>query len=602
MSATSLRVVTVDFPNPEWVLGSNDQFHQVNTSISYWALGSHTPVTLSSHNAQPGNDITGLLYVPDLPSDDACSDAASPYVPNNVTRRSDLPDAGYDLIAIAPWLSPDCVQEYLRSARRDSARALISFLPNNSTAAPPNADDPSWALGDGEGWKNQNQYPVYAISGAEGNELMRWSAQYSGNVTDAPWGHDLTESGIDSRDYVRLFADISTGGGTALPSLWVFLLVVLGILLGIVGCTSFSMHILQRRRRVALRRRIASGEVDLEALGIKRLTVPQEVLDRMPLYTYGTGAPVPQPSTAREASNPDNPTTSTDPLPSVAEDKLSTSTASRPSSPDPNIRPTPALIRNHSYRPTPLQQPTCAICLDDFVPASEETPTGTIVRELPCHHIFHPECVDAFLRDSSSLCPMCKKSALPKGYCPRVVTNAMVRRERMMQGLRPEAGDEEDGNAESPWRRSRVRSWAVRRDGAGDGRRGVGRFFSAPVSGTSTTTADAERRGTAADGGQEMHQLPPPTARTRLGTSLARERRSVTQPARTPSHSNSQGQSRDPPIQPPATASRREWARERAVAMLGRERAPLDPDADEAERTSGWRKVVRGVFPGFGRR
>jgi hypothetical protein len=35
-----------------------------------------------------------------------------------------------------------------------------------------------------------------------------------------------------------------------------------------------------------LRRRIQSGELDLEQLGVKRLTVPRRVLEEMPLYTY----------------------------------------------------------------------------------------------------------------------------------------------------------------------------------------------------------------------------------------------------------------------------------------------------------------------------
>ncbi|KAK3049617.1 hypothetical protein LTR09_009038 [Extremus antarcticus] len=574
MSATSLRVLTAEFPDPQWA-SSTDTIQQVNSSISYWALPSPAPVTLSTTNANPGSDLTGLLYYPDLPPNDACNDAAAPYVPKNVTRRSNLPVAGYDVIAVAPWLSPDCVQKYLRSARRTGGRAFIFFLPDNSTMPVPGSDDPTWALGDGENWKRENPYPVYAIPGTTGNELLYQSSLYSGNVTDVPHGQLLTETGVDPRNYVRLFVDISTGGGTALPSLWVFLLVVLGILLGIIGCTSLSMHILQRRRRIALRRRVATGEVDLEALGIKRLTVPQEVLDKMPLYTYGSGAPVAHPSTARDgaATTPSEPTTT------LAESKLSTSTSSRPSSPFPNIRPTPTLIRGNSYHPSPLQQPTCAICLDDFVPGTPDSPTGTIVRELPCHHIFHPECVDAFLRDSSSLCPMCKKSALPKGYCPRVVTNAMVRRERMMRGLQPDAaGDVESGatageEGVQTRRRSMMMSWGGQR-----------RFFSAP---------SQEMQAMDAAGSGSTTRPPPPAAtRTGMfGTSLARERRSVTQPLPT---------QQSQPVQPPSNPSRREWARERAVAMLGRDRAPVDPDAEEAMRTPRWRKVLQGVFPNMG--
>jgi hypothetical protein len=74
----------------------------------------------------------------------------------------------------------------------------------------------------------------------------------------------------------------------------------------------------------------------------------------------------------------------------------------------------------------------------------------------------------------------------------------------------------------------------------------------------------------------------------------ATPQRSVTTTAAVPS----------PPAQiPPAdTTRRREWARQRAVAMLGRRAPPLDPDAEEAARTPRWRKVVGSVFPGIGGR
>jgi hypothetical protein len=78
----------------------------------------------------------------------------------------------------------------------------------------------------------------------------------------------------------------------------------------------------------------------------------------------------------------------------------------------------------------PYSQPTCPICLDDYESGVTE------IRELSCGHIFHPECIDTFLRSSSSLCPLCKKSALPPGYCPAKITNAMVRRERNLRRLR----------------------------------------------------------------------------------------------------------------------------------------------------------------------
>lgn len=319
------------------------------------------------------------------------------------------------------------------------------------------------------------------------------------------------------------------------------------------------MHWIQRRRRQRLRRRVVTGEVDLEVLGIKRLTVPQELLDKMPLYTYGT-------------VRPDRPVDATQPIDRADKD-VSNSSASRSSSPSPDIRPSAAMARAHSYRPSALDQPTCPICLDDFVPADPSTnEPGNTVRELPCHHIFHPECVDAFLRDNSSLCPMCKKTCLPPGFCPKNVTNAMVRRERIMRRNRERGGADEN---------------------------------QATVSNNTELATNQD---------SHPHQTPshPPAS---LGARIAR--RITSAPASSNIDNNSQqmvdlssvqqrsatGASPLPPPVPPADANRRrEWARQRAVAMLGRRAPPLDPDAEEAARTPRWRKVVGSIFPGIGGR
>lgn len=44
---------------------------------------------------------------------------------------------------------------------------------------------------------------------------------------------------------------------------------------------------------------------------------------------------------------------------------------------------------------------TCPICLDDFV-------SGDILRELPCGHDYHQDCIHPWLEQRSVLCPMCK--------------------------------------------------------------------------------------------------------------------------------------------------------------------------------------------------
>jgi len=500
---------------------------------------------------QGGNGVSGLLYTPTLSASDPCVNASAPYIPANVTTQSTLPNTDYDLIAIAPWTSPSCVQSYFSSAREAPIQGFLFFLPHdNSTDMPPEANSNVWGLGDGGNWKRENDYPVYVLPGADAQTLLAASALYSKNMTDVPFGRQIAAHS-NPQDYVRLFVEIDTSGGrSSLPSLWVFLLIVLGVLLTIIGFTSMMMHWLQSRRRRSLRRRVANGEVDLEALGIKRLTVPQAVLDEMPMYIYGTGAPVPAGASKETTAA-----------------KLETPESSRPSSPLPTTRPTPALIRSTSFHPSPLQQPTCAICLDDFVPASDGN-EGTTVRELPCRHIFHPECVDTFLRDNSSLCPLCKKSVLPNGYCPRNVTNAMVRRERMVRRSRdrrdpePETHQDEAGDSVSPLNSfgRRIRNFS----GLSQSRPGR-RISSAPTPSS-----------------QPMTEMATPT------------------PALVRSNSATSRRDTQQRVQPPSNPSRREWARQRAVAMLGR-RAPPDPDIEEQRTTPGWRKALRGVFPVSGR-
>ena len=261
------------------------------------------------------------------------------------------------------------------------------FQPNTSEIL--QSGDGSWSLSDDGRWKSDNQYPIYAVTAAAGNELLTEMTMYSGSMSDAPNGSLLVDQ-FDARDYPRLFAHIDLQGGTNVPNLWIFLIIVLAVLLGIVIIASIVMHIVQRHQRRVLQRRLERGEVDLESLGIKKMNVPQPKIDEMPKYTFTEDVEKPV---------------------GAAVPKSKGNTAAEP----------------HA---TSFSQSTCPICLDDFVV------NETQVRELPCKHIFHPECIDVFLRDNSSLCPMCKKSALPQGYCPVKVTNLMVRRERLVRRMR----------------------------------------------------------------------------------------------------------------------------------------------------------------------
>lgn len=411
---------------------------------------------------------------------------------------------------------------------------------------PPETKDASWALDDGGKWQYDNAFPTYAIPGADGSLVVREMSLYSGNVSTAPYGKWL-EQEFDSTDYIRLWAKVNANSGTQLPSLWVFLVIVLGLLVVIIGATSLCMHLVQRRRRNTLRQRIIRGEVDLEALGVKRLNVPEDFLLKLPVYTY-----LDEPGNAEK-------------IPHQASTHISNIESSNPltrSSSAPDIPPATRASATFS-------QPTCPICLDDFEPNESQ------VRELPCRHIFHVECIDPFLLNNSSLCPICKQSVLPIGYCPAKITNVMVRRERVLSRRRARSASGQThmpGNivARLPGAYDSLRA---RVGGVTSGRR----IFSAPTR-TQSRPSDIEMTTAPpanAAGPPEIVAVPQPT----LGTGAEA--------------------CPDPPAgQPQQPQQRREWARQRALTLLGNHQVPSEGEYEDPPR-SGWKRGLHKIFPGF---
>ena len=518
--------------------------------------------TLSTKGADSGSDPYGILYVPEL-SSDSCRSNETSHVPANVTRLADLPaDQNYALIAFAPWFSAPCMIEYFQAARRQSTtKGFMTYLPGNDNAQPPVLNNPAWDLQDGGMWQQENTFPTYALSSISGTNVINQLDLYSGNLSTVPNGDDLSRI-FDSTDYVRLWATVSTDSGGTLPSLWVFLVIVLAILIAAIGTTSLCMHIIQRRRRNALRERVLNGEVDLEALGVKRLTVSQEVLNKLPIVTY-TAAQT-------DAEKPPGaPPTALNLAPGVdAETGSKTSPLVRRVS-----APTVSTTNNATF-----SQPTCPICIDDF------EPNETQVRELPCRHIFHPDCIDTFLLRNSSLCPMCKQSVLPAGTCPVRITNMMVRRERHIARMRERsAWSAANGGITPPV--SVTMSGHARGAFGSIGRAVTGRrIFSAPER-TQNRPADIEMAATNATA------TPSPQPVSSIPTGPA--------PPPPPASTAANPHDCDPP--PTPTQNRREWARQRALNLLGHRHTPTEVDALEQEENARpkWKRALNRVFPGF---
>lgn len=280
--------------------------------------------------------------------------------------------------------------------------------------------------------------------------MMTQLSLYSGNTTQVPHGDEITELyGPNPNDYVRIWTELTMKNPSNALAIWTFFLIIIGALLLIIASVSLTMHFIQRRRRTSLRRRVESGEVDLEAMGIKRLTVPEVYVKEFPVFTYNSEPEIMSvPSTPTSAGGPLSPRSIRSSRRSrrvdqrsVVSDMISTG----------SIRSKRSSLAGSDMTATNFQ-PNCHICLARFEHRI------TIIRELPCGHIFHPECIDEFLTQNSSLCPMCKHCMLPRGFSPKI-TNGMVRRERAVRRLR-ERVYLDDSSLESG--ETKIKTWRKR--------------------------------------------------------------------------------------------------------------------------------------------
>ena len=288
-----------------------------------------------------------------------------------------------------------------------------------------------------------------------------------------------------------------------------------------------------------LRRTIVNGEAGLEAPGIERVSVPQEVLDMFPVYTY-----VGKNQTSQDGASPAGPqvdhTSHTTPAVNDEADSVAPPSQQPPTDAPPIVPQTPIQA---------IDQPACPICLDDFIS------DHTAVRELPCGYIYHPGCIDLYLKKCSSRCPLCKDEVLPIGYRP----HAVVRRDRQARHRREtELGG---NNREASFLSAIVQSIVA----------GFSPFYSA--------TGHEALRWEVAGGLQETVVLPAATPAPQAAIEDTLE--FVLQVA----------------MPRPPGVDRAEWIMQRTTALAGERRVADGLDRDREERSSWWRRVVRTVFP-----
>lgn len=165
---------------------------------------------LSSGNLSKEASVRGFIYVPLLDPDDRCGNSTASIIPRNVTRQEDFPRTDYDFIALAPWVSPNCTRSYLTAAADDDASAFVFYKPGSGSDLPPPFTDSMWDLHDEGSWRSDFEYPVYAVSGKVGSNLMDESAEYSGELTDLDHGSELSGE-YDTNKLPRLSVSITSG-------------------------------------------------------------------------------------------------------------------------------------------------------------------------------------------------------------------------------------------------------------------------------------------------------------------------------------------------------------------------------------------------------
>lgn len=132
------------------------------------------------------------------------------------------------MIGIAP--ADACLDSYVSRALLDNALALILYPANNRTVLSISSSSSVYGA----------NIPVYSLTWQAAATLVAEMNAYNTVPANLPFGGQLANQYGDDQ-YIRLMLNIQRRAVRNLPGLWIFLLIVLGILCLIVAATSLAM-------------------------------------------------------------------------------------------------------------------------------------------------------------------------------------------------------------------------------------------------------------------------------------------------------------------------------------------------------------------------